>query len=127
MLFFSDTNLPIAYTVIHDKWHVNATKFFNNHEKDIIFWSTLVKKEYCETLENIVDDVTNFLEKSEDLLEIHENDFINHYDFEKYIMQKTKDCSLDNNKKQKILEHFGKNTILPKEFQKSFHLDFPFS
>ena len=106
MQFFTDTNIPIAYTVIHDKWHENAIKFFKKHEKDNIFWSNLVKKEYDEKLGDIIDEVTNFLETSEDLLNINNKDFINYYDFEKYLLKRTGECNLDRTKKQKILEHF---------------------
>lgn len=106
MQFFTDTNIPIAYTVIHDKWHKNAIKFIKNHEKDNIFWSNLVKKEYDEKLGDIIDEVTNFLETSEDLLNINNKDFINYYDFEKYLFKRTRECNLDKTKKQKILEHF---------------------
>lgn len=106
MSFFSDTNIPIAYTVIHDKWHINAITFLNNHEEDTIFWSTLVKDEYENKLKDIIGDVAKFLETSEDLLNINQNDFLNLYDFEKYLLQRTKNCNLDNIKKQKILEHF---------------------
>lgn len=106
MPFFTDTNIPIAYTVIHDKWHENATAFIKNHEEDTIFWSSLVKEEYNEKLEDIIDNVTSFLETSEDILNINQNDFINYYEFEKYLLERTKECSLDKIKKQKILEHF---------------------
>lgn len=108
MSFFVDTNMPIAYTVIHDKFHENAASFINSHEEDSIFWSTLVKNEYGDKLEDIIDDMTNFLESCEDLLNINQKDFMNYYDFEKYILKRTKDCRLDYTKKQKILEHFWK-------------------
>ena len=105
MPFFIDTNIPIAYTIIHDKMHENTTDFINNNDEDQI-WSTLVKNEYDDKLSDIIDDVANFLEISEDLLNINQNDFVNYYDFEKYILKRTKGCKLDKTKKQKILEHF---------------------
>lgn len=57
MNFFTDTNIPIGYTVIHDKWHKPSKKFINNHSNESIFWSNLVQKEYQETLNDIIDDV----------------------------------------------------------------------
>lgn len=44
MNIFLDTNIPIGYTVIHDRLHEDSKTFIDNHETDSIFWSTLVKK-----------------------------------------------------------------------------------
>lgn len=106
MVFFTDTNIPLGYTVVHDKWHESSKTFINNHENDSIFWSNLVKKEYRETLNDIIDDVNVFLNYCKSSLETNENNFINYFDFEKFILEKTKICSLDTIKKQKILEDF---------------------
>lgn len=62
MNIFLDTNIPIGYTVIHDRLHEDSKTFIDNHETDSIFWSTLVKKEYRQTLNDIIDEVKIFLE-----------------------------------------------------------------
>ncbi|WP_407411671.1 hypothetical protein [Methanobrevibacter sp.] len=110
MNFFVDTNIPIGYTVIHDRLHEKSKTFIDNHETDSIFWSTLVKKEYHETLNDLIDEVKIFLEYCKSILKANQNDFINYYEFENFILNKTKECTLDYRKKQKILEDFWKNT-----------------
>ena len=106
MSFFIDTNIPIGYTVPHDKWHVFAKSFLEDHAHDSIFWSNLVKQEYTKTLNNIIDEVNIFLNYCKYILKTNECDFNNNSDFENFIIKKTKNCSLDKIKKYKILEHF---------------------
>ena len=67
MVFFVDTNIPLGYTVIHDKWHDTSKKFIENN-KGSVFWSNLVRDEYSRKLENIIDEIEYFLEASEDIL-----------------------------------------------------------
>ena len=109
MNFFTDTNIPIGYTVIHDKWHIPAKKFINNHSNDSIFWSNLVHEEYNKTLNEIIDDVNVFLYYCKSSLETNQKDFINYFDFENYLLKKTNNCQLDSYKKQKIFEEFWNN------------------
>lgn len=112
MSIFIDTNISVAHTIIHDKWHDPAKKIIDNTQ-DSIFWSTLVKKEYRDTVDNIIDDTEIFLKQTREILENNEKDFINYTKFENYILKRTKDCELDRYKKQKILEHFWeKNNII---------------
>ena len=49
MPFFTDTNIPLRYTVIHDKWHEYCERFYLKTDEEI-FWSNLVKKEYARKL-----------------------------------------------------------------------------
>ena len=75
MSFFVDTNIPLGYTVIHDKFHDSSKNFIENNEN--IFWSNLVKKEYTEKLDDIIDDIEE-----------------NWYDFDSYsngMLEKAKD------------------------------------
>ncbi|MEE0934278.1 MAG: hypothetical protein U0L42_01260 [Methanobrevibacter sp.] len=102
MNFFVDTNIPIGYTIIHDRLHEKSKTFIDNHETDSIFWSTLVKKEYHETLNDLIDEVKIFLEYCKSILKANQNDFINYYEFENFILNKTKECTLDYRKKQKF-------------------------
>ena len=62
MNFFSDTNVAIAYTVVHDKYHVKAKNFIDNHFQDNIFWSNLVSSEYEGVFEDIMLDIDNFFD-----------------------------------------------------------------
>lgn len=71
-----------------------------------------MKKEYRQTLNDIIDEVKIFLEYCKSILKRNSKDFINHFEFENFILKKTKECTLDNTKKQKILENFWKNTNL---------------
>lgn len=77
-----------------------------DNTKDSIFWSTLVKKEYEDTLDNIIDYSEIFLKQTREILENNEHDFVSYMQFEKYILKRTNACKLDNHKKRKILEHF---------------------
>lgn len=77
MNFFIDTNVPIGYTVPHDKWHENSVNFIENADEPI-FWSTFVKKEYSDTLENIVDNIEIFLNSINKILKNNEKDFSNY-------------------------------------------------
>lgn len=70
------------------------------------------EKEYRQTLNDIIDEVKIFLEYCKSILKRNSKDFINHFEFENFIIKKTKECTLDNTKKQKILENFWKNTNL---------------
>ena len=112
MNFFVDTNIPLGYTVIHDKWHEKSKTFIENHASDSILWSTLVKKEYRKKLNDIIDEVRIFLEYCKSILKTNQRDFINYFEFENFIIKKTKVCTLDNAKKQKILEEFWNSTAL---------------
>ena len=53
MLFFTDTNIALGYTVVHDRWHDPSKEFIENHE-DALFWSNLVHDEYCRKLDWII-------------------------------------------------------------------------
>lgn len=107
MVFFVDTNIPLGYTVIHDKWHDTSKKFIENN-KGSVFWSNLVRDEYSRKLENIIDEIEYFLEASEDILLTNQKDFVNFDEFRKFILKRTRECEIDPHKKQKILEHFWK-------------------
>ena len=52
MTFFVDTNIPLGYTIIHDKFHDPSKNFIEDNED--IFWSNLVKKEYTEKLDALL-------------------------------------------------------------------------
>ncbi len=105
MPFFVDTNLALGYTIIHDEWHDKADAFINK-TNEAIFWSNLVKKEYDDKMNEILDDIDVFLKLTETILRNNEKDFLNFYDFENYILKRTKRCKLTKKKKQKILEHY---------------------
>lgn len=75
MNFFLDTNIPIAYSVIHDKYYNWANAFINNHQQDSLFWSNLVKTEYEDKFKEIILDINYFLISVESILENNENDF----------------------------------------------------
>ena len=104
-MYFTDSNIPLTYTIIHDRWHEPSKEFIENNENSL-FWSNLVQDEYCRKLENIIDDIGLFLETSEDILISNQQDFINYWEFENFILKRTKDCKLDSHKKRKILEQF---------------------
>lgn len=104
MSFFTDTNLAVGYSVIHDKWHEKSKDFIDNNKN--IYWSNLVKEEYEDKLEDIENASDFFLKRVKLILKNHYREFINYDDFEKYILRKTKMCSLSKHKKQKILEKF---------------------
>lgn len=104
MSFFVDTNIPLGYTIIHDKYHDSSNNFITNNRN--IFWSNLVQKEYTEKLDEIIDDIDIFLKLTEKILKKNNKDFSSYYIFENYILKRTKRCNLDKNKKQKILKHF---------------------
>ncbi|WP_407391463.1 hypothetical protein [Methanobrevibacter sp.] len=61
MNYFIDTNVSIGYTVAHDKWHESSVKFINDNRDDSIFWSNLVKNEYDEKLNDILDNYLNIM------------------------------------------------------------------
>jgi hypothetical protein len=106
MKFFTDTNIPLGYTVIHDKWHDQSIKFITDHQKDSIFWSNMVKHEYNENLNQIIDNSDDFLNYCKSSLKTNQKDFINYFEFENFLIKRTKSCRLDKIKKQKILEEF---------------------
>lgn len=97
--FFPDSNVPIGFTIIHDKWHISSQKFINEH-KNSLLWSNLVEDEYNNKFEDIVDESDQFLKKTSDLLQSNQKDFINYSEFEKFIIIKTKSLSLDEIKKK---------------------------
>ena len=68
MVFFTDTNIPIGYTIIYDKFHDQSKIFINKHENDSIFWSNLVEEEYRQTLNDIIDEVNIFMNYSKSAL-----------------------------------------------------------
>ena len=122
MSFFVDTNIPLGYTVIHDKFHDSSKNFIENNEN--IFWSNLVKKEYTEKLDDIIDDIEIFLKLVENILKENHDDFPNYYTFENYIIKRTKRCNLDKNKKQKILSHFWDRYNIIEGISESLYLNF---
>ncbi len=87
MNFFTDTNIPIGYTVIHDRLHKPSKTFINNHSTDSIFWSNLVQQEYKKTLNDIIDDMNVFLSYCKSSLETNQHDFINYFDFENFLLK----------------------------------------
>lgn len=95
MNFFADTNIPIGYTVIHDKWHPQSKRFINNNENPI-FWSNLVKKEYNDRLDNIWDLIDKYLNSIITILKINDKDFDNYSSFERFILKRTRYCELDD-------------------------------
>ena len=105
MHYFIDTNVALGYTVIHDKMHPESEKFIRETSEDI-FWSNLVKEEYSFKLNDIEDSIDFFLKRTKLILKNNEQDFVNYYEFEKFILKRTKNCDLDKFKKQKILENF---------------------
>lgn len=105
MYFFTDTNIPVGYSVPHDKWHDSSVNFIKNTPEQI-FWSNLVQKESKDKINSIVDDIEIYLIEIKKILKENEDDFDNYYKFEKFIKEKTKHCKLDNIKKTKILENF---------------------
>ena len=112
MSYFVDTNVPTGYAIPHDKWHGSSVDFIENASEPI-YWSTVVKNEYQNILDSIVDDIEIFLDEIKKLLKANEKDFPNYYRFEQFIKQKTKHCSLNNIKKTKILEEFwNKNNFI---------------
>ena len=104
MPYFIDTNIAIGYTVVHDTWHDSSKRVIDN--EDYVFWSNLVKNEYDDKLNDIKESVDFFLKRAKLTLKNNEKDFINFYEFENFIIKKTKMCILDESKKQKILEQF---------------------
>lgn len=106
MNYFIDTNIPLGYAISHDKWHNVSKTFLDNHQKDSIFWSNLVKNEYTKKFNEILDDINTFIANCKTLLKENQKDFINYFDFEDFLIRKTKMNSLDNFKKQMILKQF---------------------
>lgn len=104
MSYFADTNLAFGYTVIHDKWHENSKEFIEDN--NLIFWSTLVQKEYTEKLDDVLDDIEYFLESIELILEDNEVDFVSFQNFERFILKKLSNVNLDGFKQHRILENF---------------------
>jgi predicted nucleic acid-binding protein len=88
MTFFVDTNIPLGYTIIHDKFHDHSKNFIEDNED--IFWSNLVKKEYTEKLDALIDDIEIFLKIAENELKENIKDFPSYYTFEKYVLKRTK-------------------------------------
>lgn len=108
MAFFLDTNIPIGYTIIHDKYHENASNFIDNHQ-DSLFWSDLVEEEYYGRFRNIFRQIRYFLDSVESILETNEKDFEHYLKFENFIINKTSHIPLDEFKKHKIIENFWKD------------------
>lgn len=105
MHYFIDTNVALGYTVIHDKMHPQSEKFIKETSEDI-FWSDLVKKEYSDKLNNIEDSIDFFLKRTNLILKNNQQDFVNYYGFEKFILKRTKNCDLDKFKKTKDPQKF---------------------
>ena len=123
MAFFTDTNIALGYTIIHDKMHENAKKLIDE-ETEKIFWSNLVEKEYNEKLDDIFDDIDIFLKLTENILRNNQKNFLNYFDFEEHILKMTKRSKLDLNKKHKILEHFWKEYFIIEGIANSVYLKF---
>lgn len=115
-MYFVDTNIPISYTVIHDKWHEPVNEFLCETEEDI-FWSNIVSNEYSDKLGDIIFEVESFINETKHILKNNYKEFINYKEFENFIIWKTRECTLDDFKKIKILE----------EFWNHFDLNFPSS
>ena len=110
MNYFIDTNIPLGYVIIHDKHHPTAKEFLEKN-KNKLFWSNLVKKEYSIKFFKILDLIETFLDMVKHILKNNCNSFKNYIQFEKFILEKTKFCNLDRFKKCKILEHFWKTNL----------------
>lgn len=122
MTFFVDTNIPLGYTIIHDKFHDPSKNFIEDNED--IFWSNLVKKEYTEKLDALIDDIEIFLKIAENELKENMKDFPSYYTFEKYVLKRTKRCSLNKTKKQKILTHFWDKYNIIEGISEPLYLNF---
>ena len=123
MNYFTDTNIPLGYAVIHDKWHKKSTEFILDDE-NTIFWSTLVRKEYSNKLSDIIFDVESFLKRTNLILKNNERSFVNFYEFEKFILSRTKHLCLDEFKKRKILENFWNDNDFLYENPENIHTNF---
>ena len=108
MKYFLDTNMPIWYTIIHDKHHENASRFIEKHSNSV-FWSNFVEEEYLNTFNDISKSIRHFLDTIESILENNEKNFDYYLEFENFIINKTKHVPLDEFKKLKILENFWKD------------------
>lgn len=124
MNYFIDTNISLGYTIIHDKWHDVSKTFINNHEKDSIFWSNLVKNEYAKKFNKIIDDMNIFIIHCKIILKDNQKDFINYYEFENLLIKKTKIDRLDNFKKQKILKEFWNKYKFNEGISEAIYLKF---
>lgn len=124
MNYFIDTNISLGYTIIHDKWHDVSKTFINNHEKDSIFWSNLVKNEYAKKFNKIIDDMNIFIIHCKIILKDNQKDFINYYEFENSLIKKTKIDRLDNFKKQKILKEFWNKYKFNEGISEAIYLKF---
>lgn len=61
MPYFPDTNIPIGYPVIYDKWHEYSKNFYLETDKKI-FWSNFVKQEYSMNISGIVQIIDVYWE-----------------------------------------------------------------
>lgn len=120
MNYFTDTNIPLGYTVIHDRWHVESTDFILKNQNKI-FWSNLVQEEYSNKLSYITHDVERFLKRTTLILKKNEKAFVNYGEFEEIILEETKHVNLDEFKKRKILENFWNNYNFTYENPKTFY------
>lgn len=105
MNYFADTNIFVEFSVIHDEWHEQCKKFITADENQI-FWSNLVKKEYEDKLQDIINSVEFFIKKVKYLLKNNQRTFRNYNDFERFILSNTRQITLNNFKKITILENF---------------------
>lgn len=105
MPYFPDTNIPIGYTIIYDKWHEYSKNFYLETDKKI-FWSNFVKQEYSMKINDIVQIIDVYLKKIEYLLKNNTKDFVNYDAFEHYIIKHTKEIELDAYKKISLLKQF---------------------
>ena len=123
MNYFVDTNMPIGYAIPYDKWHEQSVDFFNN-TNDPIYWSNLVKLEYTETINGIIDDIEIFLTETKMILKDNDRDFSNYFCFENFILKRTKHCNLDRVKKTKILEYFWIKNNFVEGISSKIHFEF---
>lgn len=124
MSYFIDTNIPIGYSIIHDKWHESSKNFIDNHQNDPIYWSNIVKQEYTQKLNNMITNVNIFLNYCKKLLKNNQKDFVNYIDFKNFLIVKTKSCLLDDFKKRKILEHFWNSYSFIEGISEEIYLKF---
>lgn len=117
-----DTNVPIGYTIIHDRWHENSKNFIDNN-KNSIFWSNFVKSEYYNKLDNILDYIVKFLKSIVCILKVNEMDFYSYNSFEEHILNETRFCKLDYFKKR-FWKIFGMNMTLLLVFPLSYMIVF---
>ena len=110
MEYFIDTNMSIGYSFSCDKWHKLTFDFISDH-KNNINWSDNVETEFNTKFREIFEEINRFINALPKLIKEDSEDFLNVYSFEKYVLGKTHNCTLDIFKKSKIIEYFWNNYV----------------